>query len=592
MHYRLMLLKQDGQLDADFAHIKQLNERYDTARAAFETIPRDANGDAFVQRIESARAATHAADQLLDAALKTGDYPGAVAILLEQVRPHGAAWTQALAEYTDYQSQLTADSRAQYRNVEQRTRLLILVVGALGLLLGCLTAWAINRSLKAPLAGVLALAENIAQGRLDTVVADQGQDEMAQLGRSMQRMQQQVLAVIQAQGELAAAHAAGHIDHRLQADGFPGAYGRMITESNELVDGHVQVQQRLIEVMGHYARGDLTVSMDRLPGERARITEAMDATVCQLRSIVCGISQAAASINVAAGEIATGNNELARRTELQAASLEETAASMEELTSTVRQNAEHARQANQLAITAHSVAAAGGEVTCEVVATMTQIEQSSRKIADIIAVIDGIAFQTNILALNAAVEAARAGEQGRGFAVVASEVRSLAQRSAEAAKEIKGLIDDSVDKVALGSEQVRRAGNTMQEIVTSVQRVTAIMGEISAASQEQSAGIEQVNHTVVQMDEATQQNAALVEEASAAARSMEEQALILTQSVAMFDLGKDSSVPARPVPVHKRAVTAAAIHSAPVQPSKRPAPERVAMPATPADDEEHPWQEF
>lgn len=200
MHYRLMLLKQDGQLDADFVHIKQLNERYDTARAAFETIPRDANRDAFVQRIESVRAATHAADQLLDAALKTGVYPGAVAILLEQVRPHGAAWTQALAEYTDYQSQLTADIRAQYRNVEQRTRLLILVVGALGLLLGCLTAWAINRSLKAPLAGVLALAENIAQGRLDTVVADQGQDEMAQLGRSMQRMQQQVQAVIQAQG--------------------------------------------------------------------------------------------------------------------------------------------------------------------------------------------------------------------------------------------------------------------------------------------------------------------------------------------------------------------------------------------------------
>ena len=215
---------------------------------------------------------------------------------------------------------------------------------------------------------------------------------------------------------------------------------------------------------------------------------------------------------------------------------------MEELTSTVRQNAESARHANQLAQGAASVASQGGEVVGKVVTTMTDIEQSSKKIAEIISVIDGIAFQTNILALNAAVEAARAGEQGRGFAVVASEVRTLAQRSANAAKEIKDLIENSVSKVADGSALVHQAGATMGEIVASVQRVTDIMAEISAASQEQSAGIEQVNQTIVQMDETTQQNAALVEEASAAARSMEEQAQALSEAVATFRLGEHGHV--------------------------------------------------
>ncbi|OLI91986.1 chemotaxis protein, partial [Xanthomonas oryzae pv. oryzae] len=228
----------------------------------------------------------------------------------------------------------------------------------------------------------------------------------------------------------------------------------------------------------------------------------------QLAEIVNGIKQSAVSIKGAASEIASGNQDLSQRTEQQAASLEETAASMEELTSTVKQNAENARQANQLAIGAASVASQGGEIVSKVVQTMSGIEASSKKIADIISVIDGIAFQTNILALNAAVEAARAGEQGRGFAVVASEVRTLAQRSSGAAKEIKELIDDSVQRVTDGSVLVHSAGTTMGEIVASVQRVTDIMGEISAASQEQSAGIEQVNQTVTQMDETTQQNAA------------------------------------------------------------------------------------
>jgi methyl-accepting chemotaxis protein len=261
-----------------------------------------------------------------------------------------------------------------------------------------------------------------------------------------------------------------------------------------------------------------------------------NATVAQLTDIVGRIQQASSAINTAAGEIASGNADLSQRTEQQAANLEETAASMEELTSTVRQNADSARQANQLAVSAAAVASQGGQVVSEVVDTMRDIEGSSRKIGEIISVIDGISFQTNILALNAAVEAARAGEQGRGFAVVASEVRTLAQRSATAAKEIKGLIEASVDRVADGSRLVNQAGTTMGEIVTSVQRVTDIMAEISAASQEQSAGIEQVNQTITQMDETTQQNAALVEEASAAARSMEEQAQDLANAVSVFQL--------------------------------------------------------
>jgi methyl-accepting chemotaxis protein len=242
------------------------------------------------------------------------------------------------------------------------------------------------------------------------------------------------------------------------------------------------------------------------------------------------------TIGTASGQIATGNLDLSSRTEAQAGSLEQTAGSMEELTSTVKQNADNARQANQLVVSASDVAVKGGAVVGQVVHTMGSIKESSRKIVDIIGVIDGIAFQTNILALNAAVEAARAGEQGRGFAVVATEVRNLAQRSAAAAKEIKALIGDSVEKVDAGSKLVDDAGATMNEIVTSVKRVADIMSEITAASQEQSTGIEQVNQAIAQMDEATQQNAALVEEAAAAAMSMQDQAGNLSMVVSVFKL--------------------------------------------------------
>jgi methyl-accepting chemotaxis protein len=282
--------------------------------------------------------------------------------------------------------------------------------------------------------------------------------------------------------------------------------------------------------------------------EAGQLMLALREMNASLAKVVGEVRMGTELIATASGQIASGNQDLSSRTEEQASSLEETAASMEELTSTVKQNADNARQANQLAVSASEVAVKGGNVVSQVVSTMGSINASSKKIVDIIGVIDGIAFQTNILALNAAVEAARAGEQGRGFAVVASEVRSLAQRSAAAAKEIKTLIGDSVEKVEEGSKQVAEAGRTMDEIVGSVRRVTDIMGEITAASQEQTSGIEQINQAITQMDQVTQQNAALVEEASAAAQSLQEQAGSLVQAVSIFKLAAGETALARPGP--------------------------------------------
>ena len=320
--------------------------------------------------------------------------------------------------------------------------------------------------------------------------------------------------------------------------------GFMITR--DLVGALGAEPAELCEVVGRVADGDLTTKLNLRNNDTVSVLAAVGRMQNSLTRVVSTVRTDAESVSNASAEIAAGNNDLSSRTEKQASSLEETASSMEELTSTVKQNAENARQANGLAASASTIASKGGAVVAQVVDTMGSINESSKKIVDIISVIDGIAFQTNILALNAAVEAARAGEQGRGFAVVAAEVRNLAQRSAGAAKEIKGLIDDSVERVRAGTKLADEAGTTMSEVVDSVRRVTDIISEIAAASQEQTAGIEQINQAITEMDNVTQQNASLVEEAAAAAESLQGQAGNLVNVVSVFKINEDQIIAKTP----------------------------------------------
>lgn len=378
---------------------------------------------------------------------------------------------------------------------------------------------------------------------------------------------------------------AGNLEARLDTSTLEGFYKELGTGINSLVETSGAAIGEIASLLSRVADGDLTQTLtSSYQGTFGRLRDDANQTVTKLRDLVGEIQLSAQTINTAAKEIASGNQDLSSRTEEQASSLEETASSMEQLTSTVKQNADNARQANELAGTAQRVADKGGEVVEQVVNTMSAIHQSSSRIADIIGVIDGIAFQTNILALNAAVEAARAGEQGRGFAVVATEVRNLAQRSAAAAKEIKGLISDSVEKVETGNKLVDQAGRTMEEVVASIKRVTKIMGDISDASNEQSAGIEQVSLAVSQMDEVTQQNAALVEQAAAAAESLEEQAHQLAMTVSVFRIAESKEVPRLASPQHR------ILHeTAPTTNSERPRAQKAPAQQVSLDDE---WEEF
>ncbi|MBK1980386.1 methyl-accepting chemotaxis protein [Achromobacter xylosoxidans] len=389
--------------------------------------------------------------QGVGALLKRGERDAARQRLLEETLPLLDGLQDRVIEISRIQSAEMVDAGADSQRVIDNAGMLNLILSGLAIVLGGLFAWRVSKSITAPLAQAVSVAETVARGDLGQPIHAVTRDETGRLLRALHDMQ------------------------------------------------------------------------DKLAGA--------------VRTIRAGSE----TISSAAGQIAAGNTDLSSRTEEQAASLEETAASMEELASTVKQNADNARQANQLAASASEVAQRGGAVVSAVVSTMGDISASSRKISEIVSVIDGIAFQTNILALNAAVEAARAGEQGKGFAVVAGEVRSLAQRSAQAAREVKTLIEASASKVAEGAGQAENAGTTMQEVVASVKRVTDIMGEIAAASQEQASGIEQVNRAVSQMDEVTQQNAALVEEAAAAAGSMQDQAHALVRAVGVFRLREDAA---------------------------------------------------
>ncbi|MBB3805164.1 methyl-accepting chemotaxis protein-1 (serine sensor receptor) [Xanthomonas arboricola] len=684
MQLRNVVLPTTDEENRQFiAIIQSARADYNKAREALYAMPPSDQGKVLRAEIDARRAEVKVLNDKVMDLVMTGHSDEALPLLLTKAAPAMQGWQDKIAENIALQDKMAADaSVVALKSMDDSRKLLIggtllvvLLSGTLGLL--------ITRSLTAPLSRATRAAESIAGGKLDNDVDTKFNDETGRLLKAMHKMQQQLRNLLAAQTDMARRHDEGQISFRIDADAFPGEYGRMASDTNNLVASHIAVKMKLAQIMGRYAIGDLSEDMDKLPGEKAVLTETMEqvklnlgamntqikhlaqaaangdfsargdaerfqydfrvmveslntlmstadgnlqslsgllqsiaagdltarmsgdfhgvfaqmrddanATAVQLAEIVTGIKASAISIKGAASEIAAGNQDLSQRTEQQAANLEETAASMEELTSTVKQNAESARQANQLAIGAAGVASQGGEIVSKVVETMSGIEASSRKIADIISVIDGIAFQTNILALNAAVEAARAGEQGRGFAVVASEVRTLAQRSSGAAKEIKDLIDDSVQRVADGSVLVHDAGKTMGEIVSSVQRVTDIMGEISAASQEQSSGIEQVNQTVTQMDETTQQNAALVEEATAAARALEEQAAGLTEAVAVFKTDAGHAL-APPSPV--RAVPArpavSAVLKAQVAAAGRTAASKPRVVVT-ASSNDTSWQEF
>jgi methyl-accepting chemotaxis protein len=399
--------------------------------------------------------------------------------------------------------------------------------------------------------GTIELAYSpVALGIVDLALQGKREDAIAKMNSECRPLLAQLVTVSEAYSKYTAEHAAKLVDLASADYAVQRSYlilgcclalvgailaGILITRSITRALG--EEPANLCHIVGKVADGDLTSQLVVREGDSTSVMAAVARMQSSLIGVVSNVRQGSESIATASAEIASGNNDLSARTEQQASALEETAASMEELGSTVKQNAASAHQANALALAASSVAIRGGDVVGQVVETMKGINESSRKISDIIGVIDGIAFQTNILALNAAVEAARAGEQGRGFAVVASEVRSLAGRSAEAAREIKDLIGASVERVEQGSRLVDQAGGTMDEVVTSIKRVTDIMGEISAASSEQASGVAQIGDAVQQMDQVTQQNAALVEEMAAAASSLKSQAGELVGTVGVFKLG-------------------------------------------------------
>ncbi|MFD0738961.1 methyl-accepting chemotaxis protein [Lysobacter koreensis] len=685
----LTMVTDEAQKQHELSAIADARADYKKAADELEELPSSEAEQAIRKKTRAVRDTGRPLNEQVIALATKNQNAAAQEFLVTQAAPAMKLWQTVLHERIATREKATEEKFAAEHAEFESARSLLLVLSALAVAIAGTLAYLIARSLVMPLTQATRAADAIAQGRMDTVIDARGRDEVAQLLRSMKTMQDGLVSFADAQGEIARQHDAGAIDFRIDADRFPGAYGKMAGEINALVAAHIAVKFKLVAIITEYARGDLSRDMEKLPGQKAQITAAADAfkaqmlgvndqikllvdaavagdfsqrgdadrfefvyrdmvqglntlmgsadtglgeigrlmaavadgdlaqritvtlpgqfgevaedtnrTVDKVADIVGQIRIGSDAINSAAGEIAAGNNDLSQRTEQQAAALEETASSMEELTSTVRATADNARQANQLAIGAVDVASQGGDVVGKVVETMSAINTSSRKIVDIIGVIDGIAFQTNILALNAAVEAARAGEQGRGFAVVAAEVRSLAQRSAGAAKEIKQLITDSVEKVEQGNALVDQAGKTMGEIVTSVKRVTDIIADISAASQEQSAGIEQVNQAITSMDETTQQNAALVEEATAAARSLEQQSEQLVQTVAVFRLeaGRDSRtdafVPAAAAP-RSSVIEMAAAARKPI--AGKPAPKRAA--ATPRKSgtngsADQNWQEF
>lgn len=539
-------------------------------------------------------------------------------------------------------AQQTSNESTEFFSTSLVIMIILLTVSfVISIFLGLALARSIMRQLGGEIFDAVNHVSQISNGNFSTSISLQPRDNGSLL-YTLKNLQNMINTFVSEQQLIASKHAEGFISHNMDVRKFQGTYAQMANGINALAQSHIAVKMSIIAIVSEYAKGDFSRDIERLPQEKAIITETIDeaksaliriskeienlvnagtqgdfsqrsnsqdfnflfkemlenlnmlmetcevsfgdvlqisnalaqgdltqiitndypdgtfnnvknalnGTVGNLKALVGEIKESADTINTASQEIAAGNNDLSHRTEQQAASLEETAASMQELTSTVQANSENAKYANEMALASSDIARKGVAVVNQVVHTMEGINESSRKVVDIISVIDGIAFQTNILALNAAVEAARAGEQGRGFAVVATEVRSLAQRAAAAAGEIKALISDSVDKVDDGTALVARAGKTMEEIVNSIQDVTATIGQITAASSEQTAGIEQVNEAISQMDDVTQQNAALVEEAAAASEALEDQARNLSITMGNFKT-TDTQSESKSAPVMK-----------------------------------------
>ncbi len=497
------------------------------------------------------------------------DQEGAIA-LAEDGLPGEAQWVligkdrakfDGVAATADQLVELNTQYAASLRDAAQKSaagaRRIIWILLAVATVLGGLIAVSMTRALTIPLRRTVELLRSIGAGQLDNAIDTTRRDEVGELLVGVAETQTQLreravgerrhaederlraesdrraLGEVQ---EIVAAVVEGQLERRLSTEGKSGFAEQLASSLNSLIDKVDAVVKGLQRIVDSANAGDLTQRMhlENRTGLEAMIGAGINQMVTDVASLVARVKHAAGEVSRGSGEISQGNMSLSKRTEEQAASLEETAASMEQMTSTVKANADNARQANTLAIDARERAEQGGAAVANAVRAMDGINASSKKIADIIGVIDEIAFQTNLLALNAAVEAARAGDQGRGFAVVASEVRNLASRSAEAAKEIKGLIKDSVDRVADGSRLVSESGATLEQLVVAVKKVGDIIAEISSASGEQASGIDQVGRAITQMDELTQQNAALVEEAAAASQSLAEQAAELNETMSRY----------------------------------------------------------